>query len=81
MPTINVTVYDSTAQNANLLPIDTRNIAPPLEGTVAPAAPAAPELAPLAAAIAAEESSGAPFTAETTEKPAEDPWAQKISIS
>jgi ubiquitin-protein ligase len=71
------------AQNANLLPIDTRNIAPPLEGQVTTAMlPAALAPEPAATAmIAAEESAGVGLSDEAAEKPAEDPWAQKISIS
>jgi ubiquitin-protein ligase len=70
-------------QNANLLPIDPRNIAPPLEYT------AAFSTQPIAAAIAPAESAGTPQLAQPAEKsaetpaekPAEDPWAQKISIT
>jgi len=66
-------------QNANLLPIDPRNIAPPLESN------GATSTQPIAAAIAPAESAGAPQLAQpaekSAEKPAEDPWTQKISIT
>jgi len=59
-------------QNAALLPIDTRNVAPPAMSNNATApAPASPAEAPAA-------SNPAPATAAPT---AEDPWSQKISIS
>jgi ubiquitin-protein ligase len=59
-------------QNAALLPIDTRNVAPPAMSNNATApAPASPAEAPAA-------SDPAPATAAPT---AEDPWSQKISIS
>jgi ubiquitin-protein ligase len=63
------------AQNANLLPIDSRNIAPPLESA------AATSTQPIAAAIVAAESADAPPLAQSAEKSAEDPWTQKISIT
>lgn len=67
------------AQNTNLLPIDARNIAPPLPV-------AAPEGVSGAAnngngAITAEDGSGvAPAVAPLAETPG-DPWEQRISIS
>jgi ubiquitin-protein ligase len=63
------------AQNANLLPIDARNIAPPLE----PERMASQD--PPTATIPAEEPAGAPPIATPAEESSDDPWAQKISIS
>ncbi len=62
-------------QNTNLLPIDPRNIAPPLEST------AATSTEPIAAPIVAAESADVPPLAQSPEKSAEDPWTQKISIT
>src|SRR5579871_2224260 len=54
------------AQNASLLPVDPRNIAPPLEG--AEKAVSTPEV-------------GVAQDAENSTQTEEDPWSQKISIS
>jgi ubiquitin-protein ligase len=62
-------------QNANLLPVDPRNIAPPLESMGATSAQAIP------AAIAAAGPPDSPLATQPAEKSAEDPWAQKISIT
>jgi ubiquitin-protein ligase len=63
-------------QNANLLPVDPRNIAPPLESTGTTATQAIP--AAIAAVAEPPDTRPAPQQAE---KSAEDPWAQKISIT
>jgi ubiquitin-protein ligase len=62
-------------QNANLLPVDPRNIAPPLEstGTISTQA--------IGAAVVATEPPGTELLAQPTEKSTEDPWAHKISIT
>jgi ubiquitin-protein ligase len=62
------------AQNANLLPIDARNISPGLEPT-ATATTEAPTTT-----IVAGESPDIRLPAHPTEKSVEDPWTQKISI-
>jgi ubiquitin-protein ligase len=59
------------AQNANLLPVDPRNIAPPLESTGASSTQA------MEAAVVADTRLIDP----PAEKSAEDPWANKISIT
>lgn len=57
-------------QNAALLPIDSRNVAPPAENRAAtPPVEAQPESAP------------SPGLAPDSPPSAEDPWSQKISIS
>ncbi len=72
-------------QNANLLPVDARNIAPPLEsagaGAGAGAASGSAQAVPptIAAATTAEPADSSP-PPQAAEKSAEDPWAQKISI-
>jgi ubiquitin-protein ligase len=59
------------AQNAGLLPIDTRSIAPPSSGTEkTEAAPASAEKPP-----------AEPAPAESPSEPSSDPWSQKISIA
>jgi ubiquitin-protein ligase len=59
------------AQNAKLLPIDARNIAPPLDTKEAtPAASIIAEAAPREAA-----------TVDQSNDPRGDPWSQKISIA
>jgi ubiquitin-protein ligase len=62
-------------QNANLLPVDPRNIAPPLEATGVTAGQGN------LAEIAAAESADSPLTTQPAEKSSEDPWTQKISIT
>ena len=81
------------AQNTHLLPVDTRPVAPPLEGGTAAAAAAAPEagVSPPAPPVAPQPQappavSGAAAPSPILEpKPAasdsEDPWTQKIVIS
>jgi ubiquitin-protein ligase len=69
------------AQNTNLLPVDPRPVAPPLD-----AAETAPAVTLAAAAAAAPQSQAAaaplPETKPATSDPAgEDPWSQKIVIS
>jgi ubiquitin-protein ligase len=63
------------AQNVNLLPIDSRNIAPPLESseTTPPTSFTAP--------IVAAQPPGARSPELPDEKSTEDPWSRKISIS
>jgi ubiquitin-protein ligase len=74
------------AQNTNLLPVDPRPVAPPLDGaeTASGGAVAAP--APAAVALEAHEGQAAatppPETKPATSDPAgEDPWSRKIVIS
>jgi ubiquitin-protein ligase len=61
-------------QNANLLPIDPRNIAPPLdsEETI--------PTVPVTSAPVTAESPETPPIAESIVQSAEDPWSRKISI-
>src|SRR5215831_1021994 len=82
------------AQNTHLLPVDTRPVAPPLEGSTPAAAaaaapeagvlPPAPPVAPQPQAAPAVSGAAAP-TPVLEPKPAasdsEDPWTQKIVIS
>jgi hypothetical protein len=64
------------AQNANLLPVDPRPVAPPLDGGApAVAIPPAPEVTVAPPAPQPEPRPVAP------EAPREDPWSQKIVIS
>ena len=62
-------------QNAALLPIDTRNVAPPAMNNTAPAL--APEIPAAAAAVPVESAPTVAAPAPATG----DPWSQKISIS
>jgi len=64
-------------QNGNLLPVDPRNIAPPLES----AGTTSRQVIPAATAAAAVEPPDKQPSPEPAEKSAEDPWAQKISIT
>jgi ubiquitin-protein ligase len=64
-------------QNGNLLPVDPRNIAPPLES----AGTTPQQVIPAAIAAAAVEPPDNQPSPEPAEKSAEDPWAQKISIT
>ena len=70
-------------QNQSLLPIDTRNVAPPATSPVADAqsqpAPANAGESPAAPASTLQSASAAP--PEAASSPTEDPWSQKISIS
>jgi ubiquitin-protein ligase len=63
------------AQNANLLPVDPRNIAPPLESTGASSTQA------MEAAVVAGHPADTRLIDPPAEKSAEDPWANKISIT
>jgi ubiquitin-protein ligase len=63
-------------QNANLLPVDPRNIAPPLDSAGTTSQQATP--AAIAAAVEPPDIQPSPQPAE---KSTEDPWAQKISIT
>jgi ubiquitin-protein ligase len=63
------------AQNAHLLPVDPRPVAPPLEGAPAAAAAPAPEVS---MAPPAPQPGPAPAVPDA---PREDPWNQKIVIS
>jgi ubiquitin-protein ligase len=71
------------AQNAQMLPVDARSLAPALQEN--PPAPEAAPPAPLAEAPAPAEPSAAAATAVAPENnaqtPADDPWAEKIVIS
>lgn len=59
------------AQNAKLLPIDARNIAPPLET----------EQATPPASVIADTPSREAVTVDQSNDPHGDPWSQKISIA
>jgi ubiquitin-protein ligase len=62
-------------QNANLLPVDPRNIAPPLEPTEVTSTQA------IGATIVAGEAADTRLLDQPAEKSAQDPWEQKISIT
>lgn len=73
-------------QNQSLLPIDSRNVAPPAPAAVASASPSEEKTQPVSEAPAAAqelvpEVSAAPPTDAAPATPSEDPWSQKISIS
>lgn len=68
------------AQNAHLLPVDARPVAPPLGGSQETAAEPAPPPAPTISAAASSRPANPP--APPASQPAgEDPWSQKIVIS
>ncbi len=69
-------------QNIALLPIDSRNVAPPAENSAAP--PAAEVPAPVEQAASTPTASTPTASTPTASTPApstQDPWSQKISIS
>ncbi len=71
------------AQNAHLLPVDSRAVAPPLDGAPADAVPPQPASAqPVAEAVPPPQQS-APETSvpAVPDSPEADPWEQKIVIS
>ena len=74
-------------QNVSLLPIDSRNVAPPAENGVAPRAPASEAQVALANSVpsageaAAHQTPSAAPSEAVSSPSAEDPWSQKISIS
>jgi len=61
------------AQNPTLLPVDPRNIAPPLEG--------AERTTPAAQGTGPTELAAASASAEPSRQAEEDPWSRKISIT
>jgi ubiquitin-protein ligase len=73
------------AQNAHLLPVDSRPVAPPLDGTEAPqvtiAPPAPPPMVATAAPAVTAESVGAAAAPASEGSAASDPWSGKIVIS
>jgi ubiquitin-protein ligase len=70
------------AQNAHLLPVDSRAVAPPLDGAPAEAAPSTASAPPADIAVSMPSQS-APVTSIPTapNSPEADPWEQKIVIS
>lgn len=73
-------------QNQSLLPIDSRNVAPPAPVAVASVSPSEEKTqpaseSPSAAQELVPEVSAAPPTDAAPTTPSEDPWSQKISIS
>ena len=74
-------------QNVSLLPIDSRNVAPPAANGVAPRAPASEAQVALANSVpsageaAAHQTPSAAPSEAVSSPSAEDPWSQKISIS
>lgn len=62
------------AEHTQLLPIDSRNVAPPSAGSETPAAPAAHNPAIAAASVP-------PSPDTTPQPPTEDPWSAPISIA
>jgi ubiquitin-protein ligase len=72
------------AQNTHLLPVDSRAVAPPLDGAPAEAAPPPPQASvqPVSAAAPVTPQPTAQTTGpEATDSPEADPWEQKIVIS
>src|SRR5258708_7255582 len=69
------------AQNANLLPVDSRAVAPPLDGTPAQVAPPPPpQVSAQPIAEPATVTQPVPSIPTATDSPEVDPWDQKIVI-